>query len=61
MIILVGVALFFILELEKRVQRRYGGLIEQSLAKAALPMRGSRRPLQRFAAKLRRYAFGAPR
>ena len=32
--ILVGVALFFILELEKRVQRQYGDLIEQSLAKA---------------------------
>ena len=61
MIILVGVVLFFILELEKRVQRRYGDLIEQSLAKAALLMRRSRRPLQRFAAKLRRYAFGAHR
>jgi magnesium-transporting ATPase (P-type) len=53
-ILAVGVALFFILELEKRAQRQYGGFIERGLARAELPLRGWRRSIQRSAARLRR-------
>jgi magnesium-transporting ATPase (P-type) len=53
-ILAVGVALFFILELEKRVQRQYGGFIARSLSMAGLALRGWRRSIQRSAARLRR-------
>jgi magnesium-transporting ATPase (P-type) len=53
-ILAVGVFLFFILELEKRVQRQCGGFIERSLAMAERPLRGWRRSIQRSAARLRR-------
>ncbi|MTD95769.1 HAD-IC family P-type ATPase [Hyphomicrobium sp. xq] len=53
-ILAVGVALFFILELEKRVQRQYGDFIERCLAMAEPPLRGWRRSIQRSAARLRR-------
>jgi magnesium-transporting ATPase (P-type) len=53
-ILAVGVVLFFILELEKRVQRQYGGFIARRLAMAELPLRGWRRSIQRSAARLRR-------
>jgi magnesium-transporting ATPase (P-type) len=53
-ILAVGVALFFILELEKRMQRQHGGFIERGLAVAELPLRGWRQSIQRFVARLRR-------
>jgi magnesium-transporting ATPase (P-type) len=53
-ILAVGVFLFFILELEKRVQRQYGGFIERSLAMAERPLRGWCRSIKRSAARLRR-------
>jgi magnesium-transporting ATPase (P-type) len=53
-IILVGVALFAILEIEKRVQQWYGALIERSLLWPQRALRGSRRSMQRAAVRLRR-------
>jgi magnesium-transporting ATPase (P-type) len=52
-IILVGVALFIILEVEKRVQERYGALIERSLLWPRRAL-GSLRSMQRAAARFRR-------
>jgi magnesium-transporting ATPase (P-type) len=53
-ILAVGVALFVILELEKRVQRQCGGFIARTLAMAEPPLRGWHRSIQRSAARLRR-------
>ena len=53
-IILVGVALFAILEVEKRVQQRYGAVIERNLLWQQRALRGSLRSMQRAAAGLRR-------
>ena len=51
-VIMVGVLLFIVLEVEKRVQRRYGTLIERALAAEAL--RACWQPIERAAAGLRR-------
>src|SRR4029078_11670673 len=59
-VILVRVALFAILEIEKRVQQRYGALIERSLLWLQRALRGSRRSMQRAAARLRRRLGLAP-
>jgi magnesium-transporting ATPase (P-type) len=52
-IILVGVALFIILEIEKRVQQRYGALIERSFLWGQRALSGSLRSMQRAVAGLR--------
>ena len=52
-VIMVGVLLFIALEVEKRVQRRYGALIERALAAAAEALQAGR-PMLRAAARLRR-------
>jgi magnesium-transporting ATPase (P-type) len=53
-IILVGVALFAILEVEKHVQHRYGAFIERSFRWPQRVVGGSLRSMQRAAAGLRR-------
>ena len=53
-IIVVGIALFTILEVEKRVQQSYGALIAQSLLWPQQALGGSLRSMQRAAARFRR-------
>ena len=53
-VILVGVLLFIVLEVEKRVQRRYGALIERALTAAAETLRACWQSIGRAAAGLRR-------